>query len=161
MYNAYNFDLLIWEFEKKISLQCLSYVYLVKILIPQQNNGINGRHASDTAVNEGASTSDLRISPLPSGFRPPQSRRSVTLTAPTSRPTRKRTSGTVGRIRTWNKDVVCLPYSREGNFAIPRGKQRGLLAERGLIGKIRIVSSWSEMQVTIFPSILNVNGDTH
>ena len=43
MYNTYNFDLLIWEFEKKISLQCLSYVYLVKILIPQQNNSQGGR----------------------------------------------------------------------------------------------------------------------
>ena len=43
--------------------------YLVKILISQQNNGINGRNTSNTAVNEDASASDLRISPLPSGFR--------------------------------------------------------------------------------------------
>lgn len=87
--------------------------------------------------------------PLPSSFRPPQAStgRSNTFTA--SKPTRKRSAGLIGRIRTWNKDIVCLPYSRETHFTIPRGVQRGHLAEKGLIGKVRIVSNWNEAQVMV------------
>ena len=98
--------------------------------------------------------------PLPSGFRPsPQTgqssprgdnrgaRRPNTLTAASLRPSKKRSSGIVGRIRTWNKDIVCLSYSRDSHFPIPRGKQSSMLAEKGLIGKLRIISSWSEAQV--------------
>ena len=58
-----------------------------------------------------------------------------------------KTSGFVGRLKTWNKDVVCLLLSREKHQSIPRGKQQGMLAERGLIGKIRLMSTWNAHQV--------------
>ena len=61
--------------------------------------------------------------------------------------TNRETSGFVGRLKTWNKDVVCLPFSREKHQSIPRGKQQGMLAERGLIGKIRLMSTWNAHQV--------------
>ena len=94
----------------------------------------------------------LVSAPLPSSFQPPQAQtsttgRSKTFTA--TRPKRTRSSGLIGRIRTWNKDIVCLPYSRDSHFSIPRGAQRGHLAEKGLIGKVRFVSNWSEAQVMV------------
>ena len=66
-----------------------------------------------------------------------------------SKPKRK-TSGFVGRVKSWNKDVVCIPYTREKHIAIPRSKQRGLLAERGLIGKIKLVSTMTVCQIWAF-----------
>ena len=67
---------------------------------------------------------------------------------------KRRTPGSVGRTKTWSKDVVCIP--NEGNsplntttFPIPRGEARGRLAMKGLVGKMRIVSTWSAWQVEI------------
>ena len=71
-------------------------------------------------------------------------------------PKRKRSSsGVVGKAKTWNKDVVCIPenmFEDAATIAIPRGRTRGELAERDLIGKIRLVSSWSTREViTMLP----------
>lgn len=66
-------------------------------------------------------------------------------------PKRKRsTSGVVGKTKTWNKDVVCLPesmFENNSTIPIPRGRQRGEIAQRELIGKIRLVSSWTAREV--------------
>ena len=69
------------------------------------------------------------------------------VTSSCSSKSKRKTSGFVGRLRTWNKDVVCLPYSRDKILSIPKGKQRGTLSERGLIGKIRLMSNWNALQV--------------
>ena len=71
-------------------------------------------------------------------------------------PKRKRSSsGAVGKAKTWNKDVVCIPenmFEDAATITIPRGRTRGELAERDLIGKIRLVSSWSTREViTMLP----------
>jgi hypothetical protein len=107
-------------------------------------------------TNRASTTTNVmgNSTPLPSGYTTTRgssngSSSSVSSIGNTRRTTAKRkTSGFVGRLRTWNKDVVCIPYTREITLSIPRGKQRGALSERGLIGKIRIMSTWNDMQVT-------------
>ena len=107
-------------------------------------------------TNRASTTTNVmgNSTPLPSGYTTTRgssngSSSSVSSIGNTRRTTAKRkTTGFVGRLRTWNKDVVCIPYTREITLSIPRGKQRGALSERGLIGKIRIMSTWNDMQVT-------------
>ena len=99
----------------------------------------------------------MNHSPLPSGYTAPtittgsrNTSRSFGVSGVTSScssKSKRKTSGFVGRLRTWNKDVVCLPYSRDKILSIPKGKQRGTLSERGLIGKIRLMSNWNALQV--------------
>ena len=53
---------------------------------------------------------------------------------------KRRTSGSVGRTKTWSKDVVCIPNGDKSplnttTFPIPRGEARGRLASQGLVGK--------------------------
>lgn len=67
---------------------------------------------------------------------------------------KRRTSGSVGRTKTWSKDVVCIPNEDNSplnttTFPIPRGEAWGRLAMKGLVGKMRIVSTWSARQVGI------------
>ena len=65
------------------------------------------------------------------------------------------TTGTVGKTKTWRKDVVCLPGCDSDElkdaapafFSIPRGQARAKLTEDWLVGKIRIVSTWTTRQV--------------
>ena len=99
---------------------------------------------SRTRVSEAAVSA-----PLPSSFWPPQTSTGQRNTFSGSRHTGKRSAGLIGHIRTWNKDIVCLPYSHETYFTIPRGAGRGHLAEKDLIGKARIVSNWNEAQVIV------------
>ena len=69
--------------------------------------------------------------------------------------TKRRTTGSVGKTKTWSKDVVCLPGCGDEElngatpafFSIPRGQARAKLTEDGLVGKIRIVSTWTPRQV--------------
>lgn len=94
-----------------------------------------------------------RQSQLPSTFL---ARRHLTSSS-SSKPTAKkrRVSGQIGKEKTFMKDIVCL-IQQEYNalvddnsiFPIPRGKARGKLAELGLIGKVRLVSTWSNSWVT-------------
>lgn len=45
----------------------------------------------------------------------------------------------------WDRDIICLPKITDGSATLPfpRGKYRTKLGERGLIGKIRLMSSMS------------------
>lgn len=50
-------------------------------------------------------------------------------------------------VKTWDRDIVCLPDSLMKNnkyIPFPRGKTRALLARNGLIGKLYISSEMSE-----------------
>ena len=64
---------------------------------------------------------------------------------------RRKTTGQVGRVKQYTKDILCFPLS--GQFEngkampIPRGKARGKLAELGLCGKLVIYSHWSNDRV--------------
>ncbi|XP_062415740.1 uncharacterized protein LOC119206046 [Pungitius pungitius] len=51
--------------------------------------------------------------------------------------------------KTFTKDIVCLPWSTNTIFSIPRGDTRTKLAEDGLIGKISFSSEWSEVQLKL------------
>ena len=49
--------------------------------------------------------------------------------------------------------MVCIPREDDASidmttFPIPRGESRGRLAMKGLVGKMRIMSTWSARQVT-------------
>ena len=52
-------------------------------------------------------------------------------------------------VQIWDRDIVCLPSSHGpiGNIAFPRGKFRTKLGEKGLIGKIRLSSQMSVLEV--------------
>ena len=51
-------------------------------------------------------------------------------------------------IKTWDKDIVCLPKSYGVQpIIIPRGKNRTLLGECGLIGKVHLISTMTEEEV--------------
>lgn len=55
-------------------------------------------------------------------------------------------------IKTYDRDVLCLPRSRQnisigGNIKYPRGKYRSLLASSGLIGKLNLTSEMSDINV--------------
>lgn len=102
-------------------------------------------------VNTSESTGTTRQTRLPSRFQPytPPNNHAGS-TAP-----KRRTSGSVGRTKTWSKDVVCIPKETEtvegetpATFSLPKGPARGKLADNGLVGKIRIVSTWSPRQVS-------------
>lgn len=56
-----------------------------------------------------------------------------------------RISLNVQSTQVWDRDIVCLPWSIELSlqFSYPRGKYRTKLAEKGLIGKIRLTSTMS------------------
>ena len=62
----------------------------------------------------------------------------------------------------YTKDVVCLPPQKKGiNIPIPRGKNRALLADVGLIGKFSINSTWKSEEVVkeitcVFASVFNL-----
>ena len=69
--------------------------------------------------------------------------------------TKRRTTGSVGRTKTWSKDVVCIPGVNEewsgptpAYYSIPRGPARAKLTDDGLVGKVRIVSTWTPIQVS-------------
>ena len=56
------------------------------------------------------------------------------------------------QVKTWDRDVMCLPQSRKtlasnGTIKYPRGKYRSELAAMGLIGKIHLTSEMSEVDV--------------
>lgn len=62
------------------------------------------------------------------------------------------TSGKKGKhpISTYDRDIVCLPYSYpgpNGRYAIPRKDTRANLATQGLIGKIRLSSTMEEDEI--------------
>ena len=52
-------------------------------------------------------------------------------------------------VQVWDRDIVCLPSSHGsvGNIPFPRGKFRTKLGEKGLIGKIRLTSQMSVLEV--------------
>ena len=55
-------------------------------------------------------------------------------------------------VKTWDRDVMCLPKSRHNhscgeNINYPRGKYRSLLASAGLIGKLRLTSEMTDVDV--------------
>ena len=55
-------------------------------------------------------------------------------------------------IKTWDRDVLCLPNSRQnmssgGNIKFPRGKYRSELAKEGLIGKLHLTSEMTDVDV--------------
>ena len=53
-------------------------------------------------------------------------------------------------VKTWDRDVVCLPMSFMGknkHIPFPRGKCRANLARDGLVGKVHISPDMSEMEV--------------
>ena len=52
-------------------------------------------------------------------------------------------------MKTWDKDIVCLPseYAICNIVQIPRGKKRCALAQMGLIGKIHLTSEMSEENI--------------
>mgnify|MGYP002803655945 CR=1 FL=1 len=96
--------------------------------------------------------------PLPSRYQTSASNYSNT--------SRRRTSGGVGRTKTWSKDVVCIPREDDAlidmtTFAIPRGESRGRLAMKGLVGKMRIVSTWSARQVRDYIRCYTENRSQH
>ena len=66
-------------------------------------------------------------------------------------PKRRKTSGQVGRVKQYTKDILCFPLSERFQngkaMPIPRGKARGKLDELGLCGKIVIYSNWSNDRI--------------
>ncbi|XP_014679919.1 PREDICTED: uncharacterized protein LOC106819861 [Priapulus caudatus] len=86
-------------------------------------------------------------------------------TAPSS--ARKRSRSSTGAPRTWSRNIVCIPPEEsEGNVCvlIPRGYKRARLAERGLIGKLSLQSTWNEREVeqevsSVFRSAFNLSAD--
>ena len=66
-------------------------------------------------------------------------------------PKRRKTSGQVGRVKQYTKDILCFPLSQQFEngkaMPIPRGKARGKLAELGLCGKLVLYSNWSNDRV--------------
>lgn len=53
-------------------------------------------------------------------------------------------------LKTWNKDIICLPkhyHSNTQKIPIPRGANRGEIARAGLIGKISLTSNMSEEEI--------------
>ena len=51
-------------------------------------------------------------------------------------------------IQCWDRDIVCLPHScSDSKLSYPRGKYRTKLGEKGLIGKMRLMSSMSVEEV--------------
>ena len=66
-------------------------------------------------------------------------------------PKRRKTSGQVGRVKQYTKDILSFPLSQQFEngkaMAIPRGKARGKLAELGLCGKLVLYSNWSNDRV--------------
>ena len=100
--------------------------------------------------SERESQPSSRQSLLPSSFL---ARRHLTSTSNTNAK-KRRISGQVGKEKTYTKDIVCLvqeqyPLAVDDSsiIPIPRGKVRGNLAELGLIGKVRLVSTWSGARV--------------
>lgn len=93
-----------------------------------------------------------RQSLLPSLFL---ARRHLTTSNTNTTAKKRRVSGQIGKEKTYTKDIVCLlqqqyPQAVDNRsvIPIPRGKARGSLAELGLIGKVRLVSTWSSARVT-------------
>lgn len=80
--------------------------------------------------------------PMPSAFTGSSRRRSNNMIIPKKR----RRSALVGRSKTVTKDVVCLISANE-EVDVPRGKNRGLLQSRGLVGKITLNSLWTQDEV--------------
>ena len=104
--------------------------------------------------SERESQQSNRQSLLPSSFL---ARRHLTATASNTNTSAKkrRVSGQLGKEKTYTKDILCLlqqqhPLELDDSsiIPIPRGKARGTLAELGLIGKVRLVSTWSSARVT-------------
>ena len=104
--------------------------------------------------SERESQQSNRQSLLPSSFL---ARRHLTATASNTNTSAKkrRVSGQLGKEKTYTKDIVCLLLQQHtlalddsSIIPIPRGKARGTLAELGLIGKVRLVSTWSSARVT-------------
>ena len=68
---------------------------------------------------------------------------------------RRRSSAPLKRektIKTWDKDIVCLPHTYNGTggiggITIPRGKRHAELGRQGLIGKIRLSSDMTEEEI--------------
>ena len=53
-------------------------------------------------------------------------------------------------VKTWSKDIVCLPadyYSRNQELPIPWGSRRAQLAKAGLLGKVLLLSAMSEADI--------------
>lgn len=55
-------------------------------------------------------------------------------------------------VKTWDRDVLCLPDSRKnrqggGSIKYPRGKYRSDLANAGLIGKLHLTSEMTDLDV--------------
>ena len=123
--------------------RCLLYNALCFSFL-QSNN--NARHAP--SATSSASTRTTQAT-LPSRF---QSFLSTSTSVGSI--SKRRTSGSVGRTKTWSKDVVCILKEEEDFapestcFSIPRGQVRAKLAEKVLVGKIRIVSTSSPQQVS-------------
>ena len=122
----------------------------VQTLLPSLFGGVGrtGNRGSNTSPGQGRATSSSALT----------SQR-------TTAPKRKRsTSGVVGRAKTWNKDVVCIPeslFEKHSTIAIPRGRTRGELAERDLIGKIRLVSTWSSREVILIYALHQLISGKH
>ena len=50
-------------------------------------------------------------------------------------------------MKTWSKDIVCLPvdyHDQTQELPFPRGDRRAQLAKSGLIGKVSLSSAMSE-----------------
>ena len=53
-------------------------------------------------------------------------------------------------IKTWDRDIVCLPSTfmgKNNHIPFPRGKSRAYLARNGLVGKLHISSDMNENDV--------------
>ncbi|XP_028400989.1 G2/M phase-specific E3 ubiquitin-protein ligase-like [Dendronephthya gigantea] len=132
---------------------------------PQRNEGNStvdsARQSTSSATgqlrNISSGSSNVANVKRPTQIRLPTRYQTTSLTPTSNAPTKRRTTGGVGKIKTWSKDVICLPgYGNKELtgaapvfFSIPRGPARAKLTEDGLVGKIRIVSTWTPRQVAI------------
>ena len=135
--------------------QCIILLYILRCFKKGNSSPATSRVASHPMQNpesemQQSSRQSSRQSLLPSTFL---ARRH--LTSNTNTGTKKRrVSGQVGKEKTYTKDIVCLlqeqyPLAVDDSsiIPIPRGKARGTLAELGLIGKVHLVSTWSNARV--------------
>ena len=72
----------------------------------------------------------------------------------------KKTAAT--RTKQVTKDVICIPLDGFATgMSCPKGRERGDLAEQGLIGKMNIISTWDEEEVreevtSVFKEVFNL-----